>query len=81
MTPFNNNNNNNNIVICKAHKVSSNAESEVNFLAIPICWTHAQHRREVIHKTSVCLQFVQCTNSLTLFAQLLIVDFVGSDSD
>ena len=25
---YNNNNNNNNIVICKAHKVSNNAESE-----------------------------------------------------
>jgi len=29
----NNNNNNNNIVICKAHKVSSNAESEAPAVA------------------------------------------------
>ena len=29
----NNNNNNNNIVICKAHKVSSNAESEAPVVA------------------------------------------------
>ena len=31
---LNNNNNNNNIVICKAHKVSSNAESEAPAVAI-----------------------------------------------
>jgi len=30
---INNNNNNNNIVICKAHKVSSNAESEAPAVA------------------------------------------------
>ena len=33
----NNNNNNNNIVICKAHKVSSNAESEAPAVVGRLC--------------------------------------------